>query len=81
MILEKVFGASWKTSLAGVLGILVSIGLGAKLLIAGNVNFNDPAWLAVGTGLTNAFGLLNARDKKITSEQEGVTPGPVETKR
>lgn len=75
--MQKLLGASWRTSATGWLGLLSAIGSAAELLRQKNYNFNSPEWLAVGSAFVSSIGLLNARDNKVSSEAAGaVIPAP-----
>lgn len=77
--MKTILGASWRTSTAGWLGLIASIGAGAGLLAHRNFNFQSPEWLAVFASFTAALGNLNARDNKVSSEAAGavvVAPPP-----
>jgi hypothetical protein len=65
----NILGPSWRTSLTGLLTLLASVGGAAKLLMAGNFNFNDPLWIALATSFVQSLGLLAARDNKVSTEQ------------
>lgn len=67
-------GPSWKTSLSGVATILAALAH-----VADAISNGKPIdWTVVAAAFTTGFGLISARDKKVTSEQEGVAPKPVE---
>lgn len=61
---------SWKTTTAGIATIIASAAAALSALLD-----NDPAtipnWTAVIATATTGFGLLFARDNKVTSEQVG----------
>jgi putative flippase GtrA len=58
---------SWKTTLTGVLTILVAGGTAVKLLLTGG----QPDWTATIAAIIAGFGLIAARDNSVTSEQAG----------
>lgn len=67
---------SWKTSAGGIATILS--GLAAALTLYQQDNVNEAiatAIAALGTG----FGLLSARDNKVSSEAAGIKPTEPET--
>ena len=61
---------SWKTTTAGIATIIASVATALSAMLD-----NDPAtipnWTAVIATATTGFGLLFARDNKVTSEQVG----------
>lgn len=59
--------ASWKTTLTGVLTILVAGGTAVKLLLTGG----QPDWTSTIAAVTAGLGLISARDNNVTSEQAG----------
>lgn len=61
---------SWKTTLTGVITIFIAVATAAKLLIDGDPTTN-PDWTATISAVTLGFGLIFARDNKVTSEQAG----------
>jgi hypothetical protein len=66
---------SWKTSVAGVLGILGGLTLLAQMVQAGKI---DPAQITAGiTAITAGVGLIFARDNNVNSEQVGVAPAQI----
>lgn len=73
--IQKVVGVNWRTNMAGTL-TLVMILLGAvKLALEGKlleVNFIQV--MEALSGLAVAFGFFSARDKNVTSEQQGLKP-------
>ena len=62
---------SWKTTAAGIAGFLAVLAPNVQSVLD-----NDPAtvanWGAVIAALTVAIGLFFARDKDVSSEQEGI---------
>lgn len=72
--MQKLLGASWRTSLMGWLGLISAIGSAAGLIAHGNYNFQSAEWLGVGAAFTSSIGLLNARDNKVSSQQVGIVP-------
>ena len=61
---------SWKTSLAGILVILASVFTAASAMLDDDPSTNPNFEQVVGTIL--GAGLLNARDKNVSSEQQGI---------
>ena len=68
----NIFGASWRTKIGGIIGLLGSIGLAATQIQHGNWSFGSPEWLAVFAAFGAAWANLNARDNKVSSEQAGI---------
>lgn len=71
-VLEKAGGASWRTSASGIVAALTVLLASVKLALDGHfgdINFIQ-ACEAVGA-LALAFGLVQARDKNVTSEKQG----------
>lgn len=62
--------SSWKTSATGISAIVIIIAGAVQLLIDGNPSTN-PDWNSVVAGLVSSFGLIFARDNKVTSEDVG----------
>lgn len=62
--------ASWRTTAAGIVAILVAV-LGAAQTLLDNDPKTNPDWISVGAAMTAGVGLLNARDNKVTSEEAG----------
>lgn len=61
---------SWRTTTAGLATLFTTI---AHVLTA--LTDGKPIdWTIVMTGFTTGFGLLSARDHKVTSEQAGLKP-------
>ena len=58
---------SWKTTITGILTIIIAVGSAAKLLLTGG----QPDWASTIAAITAGFGLVSARDNKVTSEQAG----------
>ena len=61
---------SWRTTALGaltILGVLVAAG---KTLVDGDP-LTNPDWPMVISGCMGGFGLIQARDNKVTSEQAG----------
>lgn len=72
-------GASWRTSLGGIIALCAAIGaLGAALSHQFDGDPNTVAnWdgVVVAFGLAGtAFGLWNARDDKVSTEQAKINP-------
>lgn len=66
---------SWKTTLSGVLGAVTVLAAAIKLAVDGHIaDVNAVQVLEAIGGLALAFGLINARDKDVTSEQQGLIP-------
>ena len=61
---------SWRTSLAGIGGIVAAVGGAVKAQFDGDPN-TVPDWNTVVT-LMLGIGLLFARDNKVSSEQAGL---------
>ena len=58
---------SWRTTLLGVLTIVVAVGsAGISYLNTGTFD-----WPATMMGVTAGLGLIKARDNKVSSEQAG----------
>ncbi len=57
--------ASWRTSIIGVITIIVAAGAVAKTLLDGDPNTN-PDWTVFMTQVTLGIGLITARDNKVT---------------
>jgi len=61
---------SWRTTTLGILTIVIAVCTGLKALIDGDPTTNvDIPVLA--TAITSGFGLIKARDDKVTSETAG----------
>lgn len=58
---------SWKTTLTGVLTVIIAAGTAIKLLLTGG----QPDWTATIAAITAGLGLIAARDNSVTSEQAG----------
>ena len=65
-----ILGASWRTSLLGVLTILAALAGAGKAYIDGDPATN-PDWTATTAAITAGLGLLRARDNQVSSEQAG----------
>jgi hypothetical protein len=63
----KILGASWRTTLMGLLTIIATLGHVADAILAGK----PIEWTIVMAGLTSGAGLMRARDDKVSSEQAG----------
>lgn len=63
--------ASWRTTLTGVLAILVAIAGAAKAELNGDVS-TVADWGAVAAAVMAGLGLIFARDAKVSSQQEGI---------
>ena len=62
--------ASWRTTTAGIIAIVISV-LGAAQTLLDNDPKTNPDWPSLIAAFTAGAGLLNARDNKVTSEQAG----------
>lgn len=62
--------SSWKTTVTGIAALLTVIGGAATALLDGNPATN-PDWTLLIAAVTTAFGLIFARDNKVTSEDVG----------
>lgn len=64
---------SWKTTAAGIAGILGMLGTALSAMLD-----NNPAtvaqWEIVIPAIITSAGLLFARDANVSSEQQGITP-------
>jgi len=61
---------SWRTTTAGILTAVAAIAAAAKALLDADPTTN-PDWALVTTSLAAAWGLITARDNKVTSEDVG----------
>ncbi len=61
---------SWKTTVTGILTILIAAGSATKLMLTGG----SPDWSATIAAVMAGLGLCAARDNKVTSEQAGAIP-------
>ena len=61
---------SWKTTVSGIGAILAAVGGAMTALFDGNAATN-PDWTAVIAAVVAGFGLIFARDNKVTSEDAG----------
>lgn len=61
---------SWRTTVGGIGTILVAIGSALQALFDGNPNTN-PDWTVTIAAITTGFGLIFARDNKVSSEAVG----------
>lgn len=59
---------SWRTSVAGLGAILISVGA-ALTAMFDNDPLTNPEWGVVVAAIIAGVGLLAARDNKVTSEQ------------
>jgi hypothetical protein len=62
--------ASWKTTVLGIIAIVMAALTVAKTLIDGDPATN-PDWPMVISAVTAGWGLIVARDNSVTSEQAG----------
>jgi hypothetical protein len=61
---------SWRTSVAGLGAIFVSVGA-ALTAMFDNDPLTNPEWGVVIAAIIAGVGLLSARDNKVSSEQAG----------
>lgn len=61
---------SWRTNLLGVCAMLTAA-VGVVTAVFDDDALTNPDWLALIAAFTAGFGLLFARDNKVTSEQAG----------
>jgi hypothetical protein len=64
------FTPSWRTTVAGIGAILVAVG-GALSATFDNDPLTVADWTAVVASVIAGFGLLAARDNKVSSEKAG----------
>ena len=65
---------SWRTTLSGVMSIVISLwGCVASPLLDENPA-TKPQWEVAFAAVTAGIGLISARDNKVSSEQAGVKP-------
>lgn len=64
------FKASWRTSMLGIFTILAALGSAGKAYLDGNPDTN-PDWLVLSAAITTGWGLICARDEKVSSEAAG----------
>lgn len=62
---------SWRTTTAGVLGVLGLILPAVAAAIDGNPQ-TDPNWAVVIPSAISALGLVFARDARVSSEAQGI---------
>jgi len=62
---------SWKTTLAGIGAILVAVGSAVVAQFDADPS-TMPEWGAVVAAVIAGIGLITARDKNVTSEQQGI---------
>lgn len=62
---------SWKTTVTGVLTIVVALASAAKMMFDSDPATN-PDIPTVITAITAGIGLITARDNNVSSEQAGV---------
>lgn len=63
---------SWKTTLAGIAGIIGMLSTAVSAMLDGNPA-TVPQWEIVIPAVITSAGLLFARDNNVTSEQAGAT--------
>jgi len=63
--------ASWRTTVTGVLAILVAVAGAAKAELDGDAT-TVADWGAVAAAIMAGIGLIMARDAKVSSQQEGI---------
>ena len=63
----NILGPSWKTTMSGLAAILASLTHVVTALQQGT----PIDWTVAVAGFTSGFGLLFARDNKVSSEQAG----------
>lgn len=61
---------SWKTTVAGLITLLMLAGPQVQLLLDGNASTN-PDWAIMAAGVSAFIGLLKARDNDVSSEEAG----------
>jgi hypothetical protein len=61
---------SWRTTVTGIITIVAAVLTAAKLLIDGDPMTN-PDWTMTLAAIAAGWGLIHARDNKVTSEQAG----------
>lgn len=62
--------ASWRTTAAGIVAILVAV-LGAATPLLDTDPATNPDWTSVSAAIAGGLGLIFARDNKVTSEEAG----------
>jgi len=62
---------SWKTTVCGILALVIAVATAAKALLDGDPN-TVPNWEIVAGSVMAAIGLFVARDNDVTSEDAGV---------
>ena len=70
--LQKLFGASWRTSTLGWLGLIIAISTGAKAFLESQPDEVD--WTGIWQALVivvPSLAALFARDNGVTSEESG----------
>ncbi len=63
--------ASWRTTTAGILAIVVALCGAASALIDGDP-LTNPDLSSLGAAIIAGIGLMKARDNKVSSEAAGV---------
>lgn len=62
---------SWRTTTTGVIIILTAVATATKQLLDGDPATN-PDLLALGAQIAAGWGLITARDNKVSSEDAGI---------
>lgn len=71
-MIEKVVGKSWRTSTSGTLALVLVVITAVKLGLDGKLaEINFVQVMEALIGLAISFGLIAARDNKVSSEQAG----------
>lgn len=72
MVVNKLsLSNSWKTTVTGILAILVAVGGAAIKLLDGSAATN-PDWEVVMAAIMAGLGLIFARDNNVTSKDIGL---------
>lgn len=69
-MLTNIVGASWRTTILGILGLVSLAANVAQLILDGDATTN-PDWATVIPMAMALIGSLFARDNKVTSEAAG----------
>ena len=62
---------SWRTTVAGILTILGALASAGKALVD-NDPATNPDWMLISTAVATGWGLITARDAKVSSEAMGL---------